>query len=476
MRWPVGRSRAGSRSGEEVAPALAGALRALGEGRCPSCGAREEAEDLFFTWFLAETYQFPETLDPLSRSHGFCPAHTRAFVKGGVPSTVAFVYRRLAAAALSTVEAAERRVERAGDVRGATRLLLPHEPCLACVRVGDHVAYGQRLLGEALRSPRLRARVPPEPALCLPHLRALAPGLDREGLRLIAAGLRKRLAAPDPGEVLRWTWGEPPPPAGRASAEAPGLRGPSTVDALAEHLRSPGCPVCRAETAATTQSLRWLAREEGANPLEGGRMAFQLCPEHGWAFAQGEEGGAELGRGIGPFQSDRLAQLERALAAVPTGVRNRWRHLEFALHDRTPPRGERLRAALEEALRPQARGVRDRARRALRPEPCPACGAAATARERTAALIAASIGHPVVRTAYEEGDGLCLRHLPSALAQSRPEDALVLIRAARVRLAVLGWELEEFLRKQSWGARFEGAGPEGGAWHRAAEFLSGGGP
>lgn len=470
----MSRSLPGSRSGEGVPPALAGALRALGEGRCPSCGARAEAEDLFFTWFLAETYQFPETLDPLSRSHGFCPAHTRVFVERGIPSTVAFVYRRLAAAALSAVEGAERRVGRSRDVPGAARLLLPTEGCLACVRVGDHVAHGQRLLGEALRSPHLRPRVPPEPALCLPHLRALAPNLDRDGLRLLAAGLRKRLAAPDPGEVLRWTWGEPPPPAGRASAEAPRLRGPSTLDALAEHLRSPGCPVCRAEAATTAQFLRWLAREGGGNPPEGRRTAFQLCPEHGWAFAQGEEEGAELARGIGPLWSDRLVELGRALASVPTGVKSRWRHLKTTFRHRPPRQGERLRAALGEAFRPEARGVRDRARRALRPEPCPACGAAATARDRTAALIAASVGHPGVRRAYEEGDGLCLRHLPSALAQSRPEEALVLLRAARVRLAVLGWELEESLRKQSWGARFEGAGPEGGAWHRAAEFLSGG--
>ncbi len=140
---------------------------------------------------------------------------------------------------------------------------------------------------------------------------------------------------------------------------------------------------------------------------------------------------------------------------------------------RTASRGEAFWAALPEALRSGRRPAQLHARRAFRVEPCPLCRAVETARERTSALLSASLGDSAVRRAYQAGDGVCLRHLPAVLAQARGDEARLLLHTARVRLSVLNWELAEFLRKQSWDVRYEAVGPEGTAWRRAAASLSG---
>lgn len=453
-------------------------LRKLAQPGCVFCREEEEAEERFFMWYLAENYLFRESLNRMIRSRGFCRVHTQTFVGGGIPSTVAYVYRFLTSSALRTVEEAEHHATGRRDATNLARFLLPTETCLACARREAHVAYVQQRLARVLADLKSRPSLPPSPAVCLPHLRALAPHLDRNGLHLLVAGLRERLAGDAPRAALSWMWGAPPPP---PLERAGGLdeidAGDSTtLGALRDALAAPGCPVCRAETHAALQYTRWLAREIRLAPSQSWNNALWLCPEHGWRFARSAAEDA-LERLVTETQrswAGRLAELTRSLAAAPAGGPGlRWRFVRFRMGSRTTARGEAFCAALSEALRSGRRAAQIQARRTFRLEPCPLCQVVGTARERTIALIAASLGDPAIRKAYEIGDGLCLRHLPAAVARAKRDELLILIRPVRARLAVLEWELEEFLRKQSWTVRYEAMGPERGAWQKAAQSLSG---
>jgi len=250
---------------------------------------------------------------------------------------------------------------------------------------------------------------------------------------------------------------------------------PTTRRALRNALAAQGCPVCQAETHAVLQYTRWLAREISVAPIQSWSSALCLCPEHGWRFAQSAKDALKkLAAEIQRSWAERLAELTLSLAAAPAGgPAARWRFVRLRMGSRTAARGEAFRAALSEALRSGRRTAQLQARRTFRLEPCPLCQAVGTARERTIALIAASLGDPAIRTAYEIGDGLCLRHLRAAVPHAGHEAARILIHTAQVRLAILEWELEELLRKQSWTVRHEATGPERGAWQRAARFLSG---
>ncbi|MBC7169997.1 hypothetical protein H5T54_03585 [Candidatus Bipolaricaulota bacterium] len=454
-------------------------LRKLAQPGCLFCREEEEAEERFFLWYLAESYLFPETLNRMIRAHGFCRVHTQRFAKDGIPSTGAYVYRFLARAALGAVGEAERLAARRGDRKDVARPLLPTATCLACARREAHVAHVQHRLARVLAGPESRPTLPPSPALCLPHLRTLAPRLDRNGLRLLAAGLRERLAGEDPCAALSWAWGAPLPRRSSSCVEEHNRedeRAPTTRGALVDRLAAPGCPVCRAEARIAARFTGWLAGEIRIAPRQAWASALRLCPEHGWAFAQaGAEGVvAELANGIRELWGKRLTELDQALAAAPAGgLGPRLRFLRTRVRARTASRGEAFWAALPEALRSERQTAQLHARRVFRVEPCPLCRAVETAGERTAALLSASLGDPAVQRAYQAGDGVCLRHLPVVLAQARGDEARLLLATARVRLSVLNWELAEFLRKQSWDVRYEEPGPEGTAWRRAAASLSG---
>ncbi len=271
-------------------------------------------------WYLVESYLFPETLNRMIRARGFCHVHTGRFTTDGIPSTVAYVYRFLARSALEAVEEAERRLARRGDTKDMARLLLPTATCLACARLEAHVAHVQHRLARVLADPKLGPTLSPHPAVCLPHLRALAPHLDRNGLRLLAAGLRERLAGEDPRASLIWAWGR------RSSScveerDNEDERVPTTRGALVDHLATPGCPVCRAEARIAARFTGWLAREIRVAPRHAWSSALWLCPEHGWAFAQAgaEHAVAELADGIRELWAKRLAELDQALAAAPVG-------------------------------------------------------------------------------------------------------------------------------------------------------------
>ena len=76
--------------------------------------------------------------------------------------------------------------------------------------------------------------------------------------------------------------------------------------------------------------------------------------------------------------------------------------------------------------------------------------------------------------AYEQGDGVCLQHLPLVLRRCREGSvAQIILRAYRARHEMVAWGLAEFLRKENWSVRFEAKGPEQTAWVHAVAHYSG---
>ena len=122
-----------------------------------------------------------------------------------------------------------------------------------------------------------------------------------------------------------------------------------------------------------------------------------------------------------------------------------------------------------------ARRRRDAALAALcQARECPLCRRAQQARDRTLLLLAALLEETEGRRAFQRGYGLCVPHAARAFELIGDGDVAHVIAATmHARLAVLRWELEEQLRRYSWGARPEGHGGEAGAWERAILRFSG---
>ncbi len=426
------------------------------------CGAAAQAEEWFFAWYLAESYGFPESLARVAAAGGFCPRHTERFTRDGIPSTIAFVYRHLVGSVLAQVETAER-VLRSGRMPPAS-LLVPSGTCPACAQEASAERRLQGQLVRALSNEETRRSLPSDVALCMPHLRPLL--RLRPATRLLLGGFRAKLLSGTDREVLALSWGEnreypphpPLPPTVPPQAEENEAWSPA-VRHLRDLLEASGCPACRGEERAQARYLTWLSGEILSAPSYAWEEATGLCPRHGWGFAQKGSPPAvhALAERLRQIWADHLDALDERLACSP---------------NRGGPSFQTLRTALRNLLVLHRRGDAPLAR-FLRVRPCPACQAEATAAERILLLLLAALGDPSVRASYHRGPGLCPRHLSQALTLARvSEEPLVLAQGARVRLAVLAWELEEYLRKQAWTVRYEGAGPEGDAWLRAVEFLS----
>lgn len=326
---------------------------------------------------------------------GLCARHTRRFVREGIPSTIAFVYRHLVRSARERVEEAER-VLRAGRLPPYS-VLAPQGTCPACAqeRAAENRLRGE--LARVLNGPAPGIPLPPDP--CLPHRRGL--------------------------------------------------------------LEASGCPVCRRGEHARAQYLTRLSREILSAPSYAWGQTTPLCPRHGWTFARTGDPRAIhlLADRMREFWGEGREKTGDKPSLPPTTAHHGLQTLCAALRLPPPP--------------PPAAGLPRRRRACCGSPPCPACQAEATAAERPHLLLLATLADPSVRSSYDRSTGLCPTHLSHALSLARrAEEPTVLVKGARVRLEVLAWELEEYLRKRSWTVRYEEEGPEGTAWVRAVHTLS----
>ncbi|HMJ50414.1 MAG TPA: hypothetical protein VK440_07610, partial [Burkholderiales bacterium] len=106
--------------------------------------------------------------------------------------------------------------------------------------------------------------------------------------------------------------------------------------------------------------------------------------------------------------------------------------------------------------------------------PCPACTRLDVATDQALNLLFCLLEEPGNRRAFENGYGLCVKHFSRALARADGVPvAGVIVNIESAKLARLGWELDETLRKESWSARPETKGTEQTAWRRAIDRYCG---
>jgi hypothetical protein len=195
--------------------------------------------------------------------------------------------------------------------------------------------------------------------------------------------------------------------------------------------------------------------EEVTDPHTRGRLkqSFGFCRDHAWQAA--DVGGTLLGMSI--IYRGLLRQIDGALGQAAPGPQRRW--------------WQKLGAGA---------GEQDAAPPGLAPaDPCPACVYLADMED--AALIAitdALPGNERLRDGLSREDGgLCLPHLRRGLTLARNGEAFTFLQATtRERLAKLGAEMDEFIRKYDHRFRREEWGEEADSWQRAIRWIAGGVP
>ncbi len=117
-----------------------------------------------------------------------------------------------------------------------------------------------------------------------------------------------------------------------------------------------------------------------------------------------------------------------------------------------------------------SRPTRASAKRFVSEHYCPACHARDGIDRSQLSLLTTSLALLTIRDQYLRGHGLCVDH---AIKTSDSERTGLVKQPGDVRLAVLGWELEETARTYAWACRHESSGPERHACLRAAAQING---
>lgn len=424
------------RVGEIASPRILSELeRRLAEPGCPNCRHVQEAERSFFSWFEIESHTAASVHAQLRASMGMCPAHARRLLEGvGEGHVMTIVLRESLAGARH-------------GLRGDGQI----GPCPACESVAFATRHARTLLIDGLGEPSIARQYAEHDGVCLVHLLDALAGTDPPTVKLLAErflrslhdgaglGLLGVLAGIDADAPRRATWRERLP---HLSATG------STAERLDERLEIDACPVCLATGVAGCDYLHWFLANSADDDPSLGTDPGELCVTHLHDLAQT---GPSMGpnRALERKRATRVAQLERFLGRLPqvagAGAGRRRR--------RSSP--DAIDGILEELIAPPH---------------CTACHAGEGVERAQQELVIASLGLADVRSRYERGHGLCVRH-----ARQVPEGpaARVARQHADARLAVIAWEVQETARKYAWAFRHEPAGPERDGWLRGLAQIDG---
>ncbi len=455
---------------------LLGARAAEG---CPICHNLRQCNDHYFFWFFNENYYEAFTLDNLTRSLGFCLAHGASLARSTAGS------HQLAA----VHEVLVRRIRvklsggRAGNGDDEALTLARYDRCPPCRNREELAENAAFWLASVVENPAYADRYGQPGVLCYPHLQILAARVSVQTLNRVLTLHEAAMAAameslrelrvelmlsPSDGRQdlvkallpsLRLAVGHDPgnAPYPRLAESRAAARKRNAVADLLEGLgRGDACPVCLEVRRAWLDWIGWL--DEAASKPSPIDDLLPTCPEHVWPTVHA--GSAFLA----------VATAERALGTVLEEVR-------MAIKVLKPPPAKNPRRPLER-LKDAIVGPRRRfqaARAAIgRPVRCPVCARLALARDQALALLFALLEDPQHLARVEASYGLCLKHFSRAIMlDPTPEARAGLIAVENGKLAPLGWELDEALRKSAWNYRPEAKGAEQTTWRRAILRFSG---
>lgn len=444
------------------------------------CRESVDSENDYFSFLLVETYRVRKIQEEIVGALGFCMKHGARLKQFAEKSyQITFLSSALVHDILDHLR------KSFGEARGKLRspLVLPH-PCPAC-KLGEEVAAIKiSVLGRLLQQPHDAELYGHPGLLCFPHFQRLLPYLGpalferlltmhqrtleraKDALdtmattsttypslgasRRITETLRAALTAAVGSEQGSPVWPALETPDGKRA-----LRDPVN-EFVADLKRDDICPICLEVHRAWREWTRWLEGATAQNEIL--KDVLPTCTDHVWAAAR--------------VSSARCAvAMARNVVEIELGRM----HFGRALMSEAPLTG---RQRLSERFRSWYRGKHYRFARAREaaavPIPCPVCHRLDTARDRVLELLFALLQEHRHRFAFENGYGLCLKHLSRALALQPPQSIQrILIECESAKLSCLEWELEEALHRWTWPARAEAKGSEQTAWQRAVSRLSG---
>ncbi len=474
-------------------------LALLSRPGCLFCREEEKTLKWFFFWYLHEGYPEPENIDRMRRSCGFCPRHTSRLLSESLPHVIAIIYLSLISSAIEKL----REAEKAPSSGQLTEMLVPKQRCPSCETRDRNVGHNLRSLRATLGHPDVREALGRNAAICVPHLLMIASHLDWEELRYLVGEANHHLGRAgdesvpgDANSLAAMIWGFDQDAAYRENIPVTdgndrdveldmlGSAWSPTVTELRRRFSESGCFICHVQRRALAGYFEWLAKEIMEAPIYRWNAAFWLCREHAHEFAlqKNELAVSKLERAI---RAHWLANFEKLMEDLRYKPHDRLvfrlaegprRLREKLSEDARVPRTlqSELWTVLGEAVRPPGRILPELRERSLRATRCPACVYLETITIKNGDLLARAIEDPGTLRAYQESSGLCLRHLPRALTfREESESASNLLRAQKVRLELLQWELREYGRKQSWTLRYEPRGTEQDAPRRAVAQYTG---
>ncbi len=443
-------------------------LHRLGQPGCPICARLAADEQNYFFWLLYENYSEPEVLNQFCSSLGFCAAHAgRLATQTTRTDSVAFLHSHILRHALQAIGA-----EKKTGLRRRVRGLVARRTCPACASRSASASSFAWFLAKALeRNDGVKLYGQPG-LLCMSHLglvaRVAEPRVLERILQVQLSALQS--AARSLGGESQAAERELPAAIDAALVPAAGARsldsrfdveqGKSSAPSrnpLEDFARllpqNDSCPVCAEMSRARFEWIGWLSR--AVEKEENCQDLLARCAAHVWVCAS--QGEARL----------RVRTATNALEAATAKIQ-----LAYDAGWGKRPREKRTSNFWRRLLGSgDATGL---AREILqRPERCPLCLRIDVAEERASSLLRDLLAFRKHRDAFEEGHGLCVKHLAAILPEVTDDGKKYLLRVESARLSCLLWELEEGWRKRSWSYRAEAQGEEQRAWRRALLRISG---
>jgi hypothetical protein len=433
--WPGDGALGAASPGDPVgSPRILSELeRRLAEPGCPNCRHVQETERSFFSWFEIESHTAAAMHAQLRASMGMCPAHARRLLEGVGGGHIMTIVMR----------------ESLAGARLALRSDGQIGPCPACESVAFGTRHARSLLIDGLGDPSVARQYAEHEGVCLVHLLDALAGTDPTMVKLLAERFLRSLhdgagpallgvlAGIDDDAPRRAIWRERLP---RLSASG------STAERLDARLEIDACPVCLAAGIAGRDYLRWFVVHSTDDDASLGTDPGELCANHLHDLAQTDPS-MTWNRALERKRATRVAQVERFLARLP--------HVAGPARRRRRSGPDPLAEFLDELLAPPH---------------CTACHAGEGVERAQQELVVASLGLADVRSHYEHGHGLCVRH-----ARQVPDGPALRVarQHADARLARIAWEVQETARKYAWAFRHEPAGPERDGWLRGMAQIDG---
>ncbi len=384
------------------------------------CHEKDQAARRWLRYFVSESHTEEGTRSRVRDAAGFCPAHTRYLLAHESHPWLMPQVHELALA-------------------GGRRLLGAKARPTRCPACGAGIDAAERALATVLRAfdhDDVRQAVTCE-ALCLPHLTLLATNCPPAQGRPLAQAAGDRLAHAPYG--VDWLAGSD------ADAEARAGMLDQLEPLVMDEEQHPGsvaarwrrdlavacCPLCLAQHRGVRRLLIWAVAAQGH-----GRPASEesiLCARHLH----------DLAAVSGP-------NAEALFRANADAWRTRLVRFAGPPQDGTPAQGRAVALLLAAP-------------------PCRACEEERLCAVRQRALLTAQLLDDRQARAYARSHGICLHH---ALTWTGPLPDVVR-SVLSGRMAVLGWEVDEALRKQDWRTRHEPRSDEVTVGRRAPTLLDG---